>query len=81
MTDSLVKARRDALIVCKHRYKNDYRSSATVFSSSRSKPIGKIYFAGGYVGRWMWMSIDKKGVQRSPSYVFSDGRIVRMKEY
>jgi len=81
MTDSAVKARRIVLDVCKNAYKTDYRSAATLYTSSKSRPIGKIYFAGGYVGRWMWMPIDKSGVQRFPYYALSDGRIVKMKEY
>ena len=81
MTDSAVNARRIALGICKNAYKTDYRSAATLYTSSKSKPIGKIYFAGGYVGRWMWMPIDKSGVQRFPYYALSDGRIVKMKEY
>jgi len=81
MTDSVTDARKIVLGICKNAYKKDYRSSATLYSSSRSKPIGRIYFAGGYVGRWMWMPIDKSGVQRSPYYALLDGRIVKMKEY
>lgn len=81
MTDSVTDARRIALRVCKNAYKKDYRSSAILYSSKMSKPIGKIYFMGGYYGWWLWMPIDKRGVERIPYHILSDGHIAKVKEW
>ena len=75
MTDKIGKARKDVMSVVRYM-EPQYKAGARIFAGKNAKyPVGRIYFAGGYVGSYIWIPVSSNGRERIPRFLGLDGKI------